>query len=233
MLPKAGATHRGWDGRAQGAEGLRREGPPWGTSRGPGPRGEERQGATRDALPGAVGWALGAARGARRGAAVERARGPRGARAGSTAGGARAGAPRGSTPGGHAGRAQGAPPGGRRKGWGGEERGRVEGSSPQGFKSGDQLLQTLGHHGEREVGEERRLLREKNQMRERERGRGCMGGGGGRGPERAGLGRAGLGRTTGQNLAAHTTADRKPITNRNPKEDETNTRLNTTSDKEI
>jgi ribosomal protein L15 len=48
---------------------------------------------------------------------------------------------------------------------------------------------------------------------------------------RAGLGWAGLGRVAGQNHTAHTTTNRNPIPNRNPKRDEANTRLNTTSDK--
>jgi hypothetical protein len=52
-----------------------------------------------------------------------------------------------------------------------------------------------------------------------------MGGGGGhRGHAgRSVLGWVGLGRTAGQNPATRTTVDRKPIANRNPKRDETNT----------
>jgi hypothetical protein len=51
------------------------------------------------------------------------------------------------------------------------------------------------------------------------------------GARRAGLDRAGLGRGPGQKPTTHATTDRTPIVNRNPKRDETNTRLNTTSDK--
>jgi hypothetical protein len=54
---------------------------------------------------------------------------------------------------------------------------------------------------------------------------------GARGQGRAGLGQAGLGRVAGRNPTARTTRDRNPIANRNPKRDEVNTRLNTTSDK--
>jgi hypothetical protein len=71
--------------------------------------------------------------------------------------------------------------------------------------------------------EERKLLRGKNQMKERERREGRMGegqGAGARGPEQAGLGRAGLGCTTGQNPTARTTTDRNPI-----REMKTETRL--------
>ena len=69
----------------------------------------------------------------------------------------------------------------------------------------------------------------------RDKGRGRVHGGGAgalgaRGPR---LGRAGLGRTVGQNPVARTTTDRNPIVNRNPEQDEANTRLNTTSNKEI
>jgi hypothetical protein len=48
---------------------------------------------------------------------------------------------------------------------------------------------------------------------------------------RAGPGWAGSGRVAGQNPTARTTTDRNPIANQNPKRDEANTRLNTTSDK--
>jgi hypothetical protein len=44
-------------------------------------------------------------------------------------------------------------------------------------------------------------------------------------------GRAGLGRGPEQKPTTHATTDRNPIANRNLKRDETNTRLNTTSDK--
>jgi hypothetical protein len=48
---------------------------------------------------------------------------------------------------------------------------------------------------------------------------------------RAGPGRAGLGCGLGQKPTTSATTDRTPIANQNPKRDETNTRLNTTSDK--
>jgi hypothetical protein len=47
------------------------------------------------------------------------------------------------------------------------------------------------------------------------------------GPDRAGLGWVGL----GQKPTTHATTDRNPIANRNPKRNETISRLNTTSDK--
>jgi hypothetical protein len=84
-------------------------------------------------------------------------------------------------------------------------------------------------------GRERELLRGKNQMRERGEGARMGGGLGARGEwgalGRAGLGRAGLGRGPGRKPTTHTTTDRNPIANRNPKRGETNARLNTTSDK--
>jgi hypothetical protein len=51
------------------------------------------------------------------------------------------------------------------------------------------------------------------------------------GPGWARSGRAGLGRGPGQKPTTHETTDRNPITNRNPKRNETISRLNTTSDK--
>jgi hypothetical protein len=48
---------------------------------------------------------------------------------------------------------------------------------------------------------------------------------------RARSGRARLGRVAGRNPTARTTTDQNPIANQNPKRDEANTRLNTTSDK--
>jgi hypothetical protein len=51
------------------------------------------------------------------------------------------------------------------------------------------------------------------------------------GARRAGPDWAGLGRGPGQKPTTHATTDRNPIANRNSKRDETNTRLNTTSDK--
>jgi hypothetical protein len=73
-------------------------------------------------------------------------------------------------------------------------------------------------------------------MRERDQGEGgaCMGrAGGARGARgaRAGPGRAGPHR--GSKPTTRTTTKRNPIANRNPKRDEANTRLTTTSDKEI
>jgi hypothetical protein len=46
---------------------------------------------------------------------------------------------------------------------------------------------------------------------------------GGHGQGWAGLGRVGLGRVAGRNPTTHTTTDRNPIANRNPKRDEANT----------
>jgi hypothetical protein len=75
-------------------------------------------------------------------------------------------------------------------------------------------------------------------MRERERRgrahggcRGSRGAPGQVGPGWARSGRAGLGHGTGQKPTTHETTDRTPIAKRNLKRDETNTRLNTTSDK--
>jgi hypothetical protein len=74
---------------------------------------------------------------------------------------------------------------------------------------------------------ERELCVGKSNERKGERGRqGCAGQG------RAELGQAGTGRVAGRNPTTRTTTDRNPIANRNPKRDEANTRLNTTSDKE-
>jgi hypothetical protein len=64
-------------------------------------------------------------------------------------------------------------------------------------------------------------------------GRGARGAWAEAGPSRVGLGRAGLGCTANQNPVAHTPTTQNPIANRNLERDEANTRLNTTSDKEI
>jgi hypothetical protein len=68
-------------------------------------------------------------------------------------------------------------------------------------------------------------------MREREREGGAWGRQWRQG--HAGPGWTGLGWVAGagQKPTTHVTTDRKPPVNRNPKRDETNTRLNTTSDK--
>jgi hypothetical protein len=58
-----------------------------------------------------------------------------------------------------------------------------------------------------------------------------MGGGVGRQRRRGAPGRAGLGRGPGRKPTTHTTTDRNPIANRNPKRGETDARINTTSDK--
>jgi hypothetical protein len=71
-------------------------------------------------------------------------------------------------------------------------------------------------------GRERELLRGKNQMRERGRGHASR---------VWAPGRAGLGRGPGWKPTTHTTTDRNPIANRNLKQGETNTQLNTTRDK--
>jgi hypothetical protein len=74
-------------------------------------------------------------------------------------------------------------------------------------------------------GRERELCTRKLNEGKRERGRGRAQGEVGR--QGRGQGRARLGRTSGQNPTTHTTTDRNPIANQNPKRDETNTRLNT------
>jgi hypothetical protein len=61
-------------------------------------------------------------------------------------------------------------------------------------------------------------------------GRGRAHGAGAHGPDWVGPGRAGSHR--GPKPTTRTTTNRNPIANRNPKRDETNTRLTTTSDKE-
>jgi hypothetical protein len=66
-----------------------------------------------------------------------------------------------------------------------------------------------------------------NQMREIEGGGGGVPGAHGR----TGPGRAGLGHGPGRKPTTHTTTDRNPFANRNPKRGETDARLNTTSDK--
>jgi hypothetical protein len=72
-------------------------------------------------------------------------------------------------------------------------------------------------------------------MRERDHGEGGtrMGAGapGARGSDWDGLGRAGSHR--GSKPTTRTDTNRNPITNRNPKRDDTNMRLTTTSDKKI
>jgi hypothetical protein len=50
-------------------------------------------------------------------------------------------------------------------------------------------------------------------------------------PGRAGSGRVGLGHGPGLKPTTHTTTDRNPIVNQNPKRGETDARLNTTLDK--
>jgi hypothetical protein len=62
-------------------------------------------------------------------------------------------------------------------------------------------------------------------------GRGRAPGERGPGPGQAGPGRAGLGRIAGQNLTTRTTTDRNPNAKQNPQRDETNARLNMTSNK--
>jgi hypothetical protein len=74
-------------------------------------------------------------------------------------------------------------------------------------------------------------------MREKKRREGCAWGRGRApgahepGSGRAGPGRAGLGRVASQNPTTRTTTDRKPNAKRNPRRDETNARLNMTSNK--
>jgi hypothetical protein len=116
---------------------------------------------------------------------------------------------------------------------GGEEReGEGRGAHLGDPNFGDLRLQNLGHHGGERERWERRLLRGRIEMRERDQGRGRAWGWHGRqgragrvGPGRAGLGRAGLGRTMGQNPVACTTTDRKSI-----REAKSETRLSNTRD---
>jgi hypothetical protein len=109
------------------------------------------------------------------------------------------------------------------------------GELTSGFKSGDHRLQNLGHHGERERWRTGGCCVGKSNERKGEKGGGAREtralGARRAGPDRAGSDRAGLGRGPGQKPTTHATTDRTPIANRNPKRGETNTRLNTTSDK--
>jgi hypothetical protein len=208
------------------------------------PGHELGQGRTR-AQPGARPWARGrgAAEGARpgrpgRGAEHNRTWG--GARRGGEGrgspgrGGARRARPRGG--------AQGCGQGGRTEEEGeGEEREREKGrgNSPRGSKLRRSPFQDLGHHGEREMGGRGRgrLLRGRNQMRERDQGeggawvQGRQGRAGRTWPDRAGMGRARPHHRS--KPTTRTTTNQNPIANQSPKRDETNTRLITTSDKEI
>jgi hypothetical protein len=119
----------------------------------------------------------------------------------------------------------------------------MEGSSPRGSNSGDHRLQNLGHHRrDREMGERERerLLRGRNQMREKDQGA-RMGSRGARGT-RAELGRAGLGWVGSGWAGLHrgskprgTHNHRSEINPRSKIRNETkqHTRLSTKSDKEI
>jgi hypothetical protein len=100
---------------------------------------------------------------------------------------------------------------------------RGEGGSPRGSNSGDHHLQNLGHHGERERWERERLLRGRNQMREK--------GPGGR-AGRAGPGWAGPHRGS---KPRDTHNHRSEINSRSKIRNGTKqrTRLSTESDKEI
>jgi hypothetical protein len=103
---------------------------------------------------------------------------------------------------------------GKKKGGGGGKSARARGGE---LTSGIQIpaitvsktYDTTGRKRERDGGERERLLHGRNQMRERDQG-GAWGAGGARGA-RVELGRAGLGRTAGQNPVARTTTDRKTI----------------------
>jgi hypothetical protein len=113
------------------------------------------------------------------------------------------------------------------------ERGRERGTHLGDPNSGDHRLQTLGHHGERERWEREREVAAPEKLNERKRPGGGGRAHGGRGA-RDGLGRTGqAGSHRGSKPTTHTTTNRNLITNRNPKRNETNTRLTTTSDKEI
>jgi hypothetical protein len=119
--------------------------------------------------------------------------------------------------------------GGARRGRGEEGEGEREreekgGELTRGPNSGDRRLQSLGHHGEREVGEGEGGCCAGN-PNERGRGGGHMGRG-----RRGRAGRAGLGWAGshhGSKPTTRTTIKRNPIANRNPKQNETNTRHQT------
>jgi hypothetical protein len=124
---------------------------------------------------------------------------------------------------------------GGRRGGEGEGEGRGEGSHLGIQNSAITVTESPRAQGGREVEEmkrERELLREKNPNERK--GEGAHEGGVERqgrarcvGSGRAGSGRAGLGRRPGQKPTTHTTTDRKPIANRNPKRGDTDARLNT------
>jgi hypothetical protein len=149
----------------------------------------------------------------------------------------RVGGPSGPRPGGRDGRAtRGARTcrgrRGRTQGWEGEEEEERE-RRRRGEHLGDPnpaITVTKSPRAQRgrERGGGEGVVRGKNQMREIERRGRAWGGPGARGP---GPGQAGLGHVAGQNPMTCTTTDRNPIVNQNPKRDEANTRLNTTSDK--
>jgi hypothetical protein len=110
------------------------------------------------------------------------------------------------------------------------------GSSPRGPNSGDCRLQTLGHHGEREVGEGEGGCCAGNPNERGRGGGGAHGEGGGalgaRGPDWAEPSRAGSHRgSKPRGTHNHRLEDR--FANRSPKWGETNTQLNTASDKEM
>jgi hypothetical protein len=142
--------------------------------------------------------------------------------------------------------------GGARAGATGEGHGVVGGTGPRGGEEGTAAEEGRAARGMSSPGSARPRGREGASLRGRTRrgqgttavGRGSGAGpregheaaggggtGGGGGPGARGQGRAWLGHAASRNPTTHTTTDRKPIANRNPKQDKTNTRLNTTSGK--
>jgi hypothetical protein len=135
---------------------------------------------------------------------------------------------------------------GKREGRAGREKGRQRGREREGRRAhlGVQIWRSpspkpRAQRGTEGDGGEDVAAREKlNEGKGREgrghahgEGQGAKGTRARAGPSWARPGRVGLGRVAGQNPTTRTTTDRSPITNRNPKQDEANTRLNTTSEK--
>jgi hypothetical protein len=149
--------------RRAGREGHRGTGTGTGAGRCTRGRGRGRARRGQGARGGAARRARPPGRASRQGGASRRAR-PRDA---AGAPGARAGRPRREEEGEGEGKREGE-----------RERGRGEGSSPRGSNSGDHRLRDLGHHGERERCERERLLCGRNQMREKDQGRGARAWGG-------------------------------------------------------
>jgi hypothetical protein len=229
-LPRAGAARRGREplrreGQGRVPRGRGRAPGGWGhAARGPGPRHRGRRRGAGATSPGrgrghtVGGWG----RAAREGRG--RARGGQGRAAGEGLGSRRG--------------VQG------RAGWGargaqGRRKGRERGKGELTLGIQNPAIIVTGSPRARGGGERERWKRGrgncctgKTNERKGERGHGGREGHQGRtGPGWARSGRVGLGRGPGPKPTTHTTTNRKPITNRNPKRGETDARLNTTSDK--